>query len=92
MTDLDLISPRFAATAPGDRVQIGAMQGRVRRYDLDMPDGSRHAASGIAVSRRCDLLVAVAQGRGETEAVQHAALAFLETEMRGWIVAALDGR
>ena len=29
-----------------------------------MSDGARHAAIGIAVSRRCDLLVAVAQGKG----------------------------
>ena len=36
-----------------------------RAYDLNMSDGSRHAAIGIAVSRRCDLLVAVAHGRGD---------------------------
>ena len=30
-----------------------------------MTDGSRHAAVGFAVSRRCDLLVAVAQGEGD---------------------------
>jgi hypothetical protein len=93
VTDLDLISPRFVPTAPGDKVQIGAMQGRLRHYDVDMPDGFHHAASGIAVSHRCDLLVAVVQGRGERWAVQHAALAFLERqEMKTWMLAALDGR
>lgn len=58
-----------------------------------MPDGVRHAAIGVAVSRRCDLFVAVVQGRGEAGAMQRAALTFLETqEMRGWMTAALDGR
>jgi hypothetical protein len=93
VADLDLISPRFAAMAPGDTVHVGEMQGRARHYDLDMPDGMRHAAIGLAVSRRCDLLVAVAQGKGEARAMQRVALEFLETqEMKTWMVAALDGR
>ncbi|MET4389949.1 hypothetical protein ABIB73_005729 [Bradyrhizobium sp. F1.4.3] len=93
VTDIDLISPRFAAIAPGEIVSIAAMQGRIRHYDVDMPDGTRRAAAGIALSRRCDLLVAVAQGAGEANAVQRAALAFLETpEMNRWVTAALDGR
>jgi hypothetical protein len=51
-----------------------------------------HAAIGIAVSRRCDLFVAAAQGRGDASAMQRAALAFLETqEMKAWVMAALDG-
>jgi hypothetical protein len=93
VADLDLISPRFAASAPGEPVRLGDMQGRARRYDLDMPDGARHAATGIAVSRRCDLLVAVMQGGSEATSAQRAALAFLETQaMKAWMVAALDGR
>jgi hypothetical protein len=90
VTDIDLVSPRFAAIAPGSAVNVAAMEGRIRHYDLDMPDGARHAA-GLALSRRCDLLVAVAQGAGEANAVQHAALVFLETEeMKQWMAAALD--
>lgn len=93
VTDIDLISPRFVATAPGATVSVAAMQGRIRHYDLDMPDGVRHAAAGIALSRHCDLLVAVAQGVGEANAVQRATLVFLETEeMKEWMAAALDGR
>ncbi|WFU42007.1 hypothetical protein QA640_05795 [Bradyrhizobium sp. CB82] len=93
VTDLDLISPRFAATAAGDRLRVGGLDGRARHYDLDMPDGAHRAATGIAVSRRCDLLVAVTQGAGEVHAMQRAALEFLETqEVRRWMVAALDGR
>jgi hypothetical protein len=69
------------------------MQGRAKTYDLDMPDGARHAATGIALSRRCDLVVAVTQGRGEAAVVQRAALEFMEAqEMKNWMMAALDGR
>ena len=93
VADIDLISPRFAAVAPGEEVGLGEMRGRARRYDLDMADGVRHAAIGIAVSRRCDLFVAAAQGRGEASAVQRAVLAFLERpEMKLWATAALDGQ
>jgi hypothetical protein len=93
VADIDLISPRFAAVAPGEEVGIGEMRGRARRYDLDMSDGVRHAAIGVAVSRRCDLFVAAARARGEASAMQRAMLAFLETqEMRGWVLATLDGQ
>src|SRR6202521_5302572 len=69
VADLDLMSERFAPLAPGSVIRIADMQGRIRSYDLVMADGSRHAALGIAVSRRCDLLVAVAQGKGEASDV-----------------------
>lgn len=89
VADIDLINPRFSATAPGEVVHVGEMRGRARRYDLD---SAGHAAVGVALSRRCDLFVAVAQGRGDANAMQHAALAFLETqEMKTWVTAALDG-
>ena len=93
VTDVDRITPRFAAAAPGDRLRVGGLDGRERHYDLDMPDGTHRFATGIAVSRRCDLLVAVVQGAGEVRAMRRAALEFLETqEMKRWMVAALDGR
>jgi hypothetical protein len=93
VADLDLISQRFAALAPGGTIRIGDMPGRLRTYDLQMADGSRHAAVGIAVSHRCDLLVAVAQGRSPAPEVQRAALEFLgKSEMVRWMTAAMDGR
>src|SRR4051795_9254896 len=51
VADLDLISPQFSADQPGRAVQLAEMSGRVRSYSLQMPDGSRGAAIGIAVSR-----------------------------------------
>jgi hypothetical protein len=57
-----------------------------------MADGSRHSAVGIAVSRRCDLLVAVAQGKGKAPEIQRVALDFLALDaVTQWVTSALDG-
>ncbi|THD64195.1 MAG: hypothetical protein E7813_16700 [Bradyrhizobium sp.] len=93
VADLDLISDRFAPLQAGHKIRFADMSGRLRSYHLDMPDGSRHAAVGIAVSHRCDLLVAAAQGNGEASVVQRAALDFLaSSHMQQWMTAAMDGR
>ena len=93
VADLDLMSERFAPLAPGGAIRIAGMQGRLRSYDLQMADGSRRAAIGIAVSRRCDLLVAVAQGRVEVSGVQRVALEFLTSDaVTKWMTSAMDGR
>ena len=93
VADLDLISERFVALEPGQAVHVAGMSGRIRNYSLQMQDGSRHTAAGLAVSRRCDLLVAVAQGKGEGSALQRAALGFLSSgDVAHWMTAALDGR
>ena len=65
VADLDLISPQFAPREPGSAVRVAGLAGRSRGYDLAMADGTRHAAVGIALSQRCDLLVAVAQGNAQ---------------------------
>ena len=73
--------------------RVADMPGRLRAYDLDMQDGSRRAAIGIAVSRRCDLLVAVAQGKGSPAEVRRAALEYLGSgDMTRWMNAAMEGR
>ena len=93
VADLDLTSERFVPLEPGNAVRIADMPGRSRTYDLRMSDGSRHTAVGIAVSRRCDLLVAVAHGEGDASSVQRVALEFLgSSEMARWMTSALDGR
>jgi len=93
VADLDLISERFVPLAAGEVVRVAEMPGRSRAYALRMPDGARHSAVGIAVSRRCDLLVAVAQGKGAAADVQHAALEFLATDaIKQWMTSAMDGR
>jgi len=93
VADLDLISPRFEPRAAGQVVRIAEMSGRARAYELAMADGARHAAIGFALSRRCDLMVAVVQGGAETPTLQRAAHDFLQQhELHQWMMAALDGQ
>ncbi len=93
VADLDLMSERFVAREAGHVIRVADMPGRLRAYDLDMQDGSRRAAIGIAVSRRCDLLVAVAQGRGSAAEVRRAALEYLaSSDMTRWMTAAMEER
>jgi hypothetical protein len=93
VADLDLMSERFVPLQTGKVIRVADMPGRLRSYDLKMSDASRHTAVGIAVSHRCNLLVAVAQGNGEAGEVQRAALDFLASgHMKQWMIAAMDGR
>jgi hypothetical protein len=92
VADLDMISPNFVPRAPGRVLRVADMSGRARAYDLDMSDGSHHAAIGIALAHRCDLLVAVAQGNGTASGVERAALAFLGThDVARWMKVAMSG-
>ena len=93
VADLDLISAKFVPTETGQVIRVADMAGRSRSYDLKMSDGAEHAAVGIALSHRCDLLVAVAQGRAAPSELQRAALDYLAThEMHRWMIASLGGR
>jgi hypothetical protein len=92
VADLDLMSQRFTPLEPGRMIRVADMQGRLRSYDLKMSDGSQHTAVGIAVSRRCDLLVAVAQGKGAAAGLQRVALEFLGSgDMTRWVTSAMGG-
>jgi hypothetical protein len=93
VADLDLLSEQFTPREAGRVVRVAEMPGRMRSYDLLMSDRSRRAAIGIAVSRRCDLLVAVAQGTSEAPKVQRAAMAFLDApDLKRWMTSAMGGR
>jgi hypothetical protein len=90
VADLDLMSQRFVPIEAGKMIRIAEMSGRSRSYDL--ADGTRHAAVGFALSRRCDLLVAVAQGKGDARGVQRAALEFLGSgDMTRWMQLSMNG-
>jgi hypothetical protein len=93
VADVDLISERFDPAGSGKVVEVAGMKGRLRTYRLQMAAGSHHAAVGMAVSRRCDLLVASAHGKGEASEVRRVALSFLgRDDMERWMKAVLDGR
>ena len=91
VADLDLMTPRFAPREAGRAVRVGDLSGRSRAYDLAMADGARHAAVGIALSQRCDLLVAVAQGAAAPAELQRVAFDYLTSrELHRWMMAALQ--
>jgi hypothetical protein len=92
VADLDLMSERFVPLAPGKAIRVADLPGRSRPYDLGMSGGSNHTAIGIAVSRRCNLLVAVAHGKGPASGVQSVALDFLgSSDMARWMASAVEG-
>jgi hypothetical protein len=91
VADLDLMSKRFAPLAAGHVIEVAGLSGRSRGYELSMADGSRRTAVGFALSRRCDLMVAVVQGDGPVPAVRHVAEDFLNSEpMVHWMMSELD--
>ena len=92
VADLDLMSDQFVPREAGQMIQLDGMSGRSRSYDLRLSGGSKRIAVGFALSRRCDLLVAVVQGDGPAARVRRAALEFLGTDaMARWMKSALDG-
>jgi len=93
VADLDLVSAHFRALEPGRAIQIADMPGRIRAYDLRMPGGASRIAVGMAVSRRCDLMVVAAHSSSAEPGLQRAALDFLATgAMADWMNAAMNGR
>jgi hypothetical protein len=91
VADLDLMSKQFVPLAAGHVVKVAGLTGRSRGYELGMADGSRRTAIGFALSRRCDLMVAVVQGDGSAAAVRHLAEDFLNSEpMVRWMMSELD--
>jgi hypothetical protein len=92
VADLDLISERFVPKEAGRVVHIAGMSGRSREYELKMSDGTQRAAVGVALSHRCDLMVAVMQGEEAVPGLRQIAVAFLESDdMHRWMTAALGG-
>ena len=90
VADLDLVSNRFIPLASGKAVRVADMAGRMRKYDLRMPDGSQRTALGIAASRRCDLMVAVALGKVAASGLPQRVLDFLASSPTArWISASL---
>jgi hypothetical protein len=92
VADLDLVSDRFVPLEAGKVIRVADLHGRLRDYELQMPDGSRRTAIGIAASRRCDLMVAVVVGKIAASGYQKQALDFLASKvMASWINASLAG-
>ena len=93
VTDIDLLDERFMAVQAGDQIRVATLSGRTRLYRLKMKDGTQRLAEGIAVSRKCDLVVAIVVGNVADEPTRHAAHQFLESNtVQAWLAQQLDGR
>lgn len=92
VADLDLISPRFKPLRGGEVIRVNGMAGRERAYELTMPDGSKRMAIGMAVSHRCDLMVAVVQGSGDPAELHDKAVRMLSSpDVTAWMKTAMAG-
>ena len=89
VTDIDLVDPLFTPVASGQRIQITDLVGRSRIYKL-RSRGSSQLAEAIAVSYRCDLVVAIVVGNVADEELRRKARRFLEADpVQDWINAQL---
>jgi hypothetical protein len=72
---------------------IGNLSGRARLYRYTLAGGGARHAEGVAVSKRCDLVIAVIVGALLDERERTAAYRHLESSMvQDWISQQLDGR
>src|SRR5882724_3546038 len=93
VTDIDLLDEKFAPLKEGSRVRITDLLGRSRLYRLKMKDGKTRLAEGLAVSYKCDLVVAIVLGNIADEPTRKFAHAFLESnKVQVWVNQQLEGR
>ena len=93
VADIDLLDQRFVPAKEGLAVRIGALPGRARLYRYTLMGGGTRHAEGIAVSQRCDLVIAVIAGNLLDERERSAAYRHLESSaVQDWISQQLGGR
>jgi len=88
--DLAVLSDRYAPLAPGTTVSLGNnIQGRARHFAVYTSNRTRQYAIGIALSRKCDAIVATVvsdspiSGRAEDSAFR----LLNSQEIKNWIEA-----
>ena len=93
VTDIDLLDERFTPVREGSRIRITDLVGRARLYKYKLKNGAQRFAEGIAVSYKCDLVVAVIVGNVTDEKERKSAHRFLESNtVQVWVNQQLDGR
>ncbi|HEX9557547.1 MAG TPA: hypothetical protein VF991_13695 [Reyranella sp.] len=93
VTDVDLLDERFAPAQEGRRIRITDLFGRARLYRFKLKNGAQQLAEGIAVSYKCDLIVAVVAGNVADEGIRKSAHRFLESNtVQVWLNQQLEGR
>ena len=74
VADIHLLDERFVPAKEGLAVRIGNLSGRARLYRYQLIGGGTRHAEGVAVSKRCDLVIAVIVGNLLDERERTAAL------------------
>ena len=93
VTDIDLLDARFAPVRDGAAFRMGRFPGRARLYRYEFASGAPRQAEGIAVSQKCDLIVAVIAGDLTDERQRSSAHRFLESAtVQAWLDQQLEGR
>lgn len=93
VTDIDLLDERFAPVQEGSPIRIAHLSGRARHYRYKLKNGALHHAEGIAVSSKCDLIVAVVVGNVVDERERTSAHRFLASNtVQAWLNQQLEGR
>jgi len=91
VSDVDLLDVHFAAVREGRSIHLTDLAGRARLYRVRQ-GGRERLVEGIAVSYKCDLVVALVVAPSADDALLKAAHRFLETNtVQVWINALLEG-
>ena len=85
--DLVTLSENYAPLAPGTVVRLGNIQGRARHFALSAPNQAKRYAIGIALSRKCDAIVATVLSDGPLSGrAEQSAFDLLNSqEIKNWI-------
>jgi hypothetical protein len=85
--DLVALSENYAPLAPGTAVKLGNIQGRARHFVIDAPNQAKRYAIGVALSRKCDAIIAtvVSDGPLSGRAEQSAFDLLNSPEIKNWI-------
>lgn len=93
VTDVDLLDERFVLAGHGSAIRVGRLAGSVRLYRYTLIGGGTRHAEGIAVSQKCDLVIAVIVGNLADERERTSVHRFLDSStVQGWLDRQLEGR
>jgi hypothetical protein len=87
--DLAVLSQNYTPLAPGTIVSLGNIQGRARHFAVFAPNQTKQYAIGVALSRKCDAIVATIVGSSPISSrAEDSAFTLLNSqEIKNWIEA-----
>jgi hypothetical protein len=84
--DIELVDERYTARGPGARIRVTDLFGRTRIYSRPSWFGER-LAQGIAVTHKCDLIVAIVVGDvGDAETAKSAHRFIESNTVQVWLI------